>query len=416
MLQSKLVYKTYKEEPSGEEARNAKLLIKAGFVEKVSSGIYNFLPLGLRVIEKIENIIREELNKIGCQELLLTNLHPKEFWEKTGRWEKFDVLFKTKSQTGSEYSLAPTHEEIIFPLVKKLISSYKDLPIALYQIHTKYRDELRAKSGLLRNREFIMKDLYSFHRTNEEVEKFKKIVDKTYLKIFKRCGLNAIETFASGGTFSTYSTEFQVPTPAGEDTIYYCEKCKIAWNKEILESPKCKKCGRDLTELKAIEVGNTFNLGTKFSEAFDVYYVDKDNQAKLVYAGCYGIGVTRLMGAIVEVFNDEKGIIWPEEISPFKVHLILILSDNKNKNKTLEKKANEVYYKLIKENIEVLFDDRKNVSPGEKFAESDLIGITYRIVIGENYIKNKKLDFKHRKDKSYKQLTLEQIIKQLKNK
>lgn len=413
MLQSKFIYKTYKEEPSDEESRNAKLLIRAGFIEKVSSGIYNFLPLGLRVIDKIENIIREELNKIGCQELLLTNLHPKEYWEKTGRWEKFDVLFKTKSQTGSEYSLAPTHEEIIFPLAKKLINSYKDLPIALYQIHTKYRDELRAKSGLLRNREFIMKDLYSFHRNNEEVEKFKKLVDKTYLKIFKRCGLRAIETYASGGTFSTYSTEFQVPTPAGEDIIYYCKRCKIAWNKEILTSKNCKNCKKELEELKAIEVGNTFNLGTKFSEAFDVYYIDRDNKAKLVYAGCYGIGVTRLMGAIVEVYNDEKGIIWPEEVAPFKIHIILILGKDKKKNEKLEKYAKEIYFKLLNENIEVLFDDR-NISAGEKFAESDLIGIPYRIVIGENYLKNKKFEFKHRKEKNYRQVTIEQLLKLIK--
>lgn len=412
MLQSKIVYKTYKETPSDEEAKNAILLIKAGFIEKVSSGIYNLLPLGFRVIEKIENIIREELNKIGCQELLLTNLHPKEYWEKTGRWEKFDILFKTKSQTGSEYSLAPTHEEIIFPLVKKLINSYKDLPLALYQIHTKYRDELRAKSGLLRNREFIMKDLYSFHRNNDEVEKFKKIVDKTYLKIFKRCGLKAIETYASGGTFSPFSTEFQVPTPAGEDIIYYCSNCKIAWNKEIIEARKCNQCKRKLKELKAIEVGNTFNLGTKFSEAFEVKYIDKDNKEKYVYAGCYGIGVTRLMGAIVEVYNDERGIIWPEEVAPFKVHLILI--HLKDKNKKIKKIAFEVYDKLKKENIEVLFDEREDISAGEKLVESDLIGIPYKIVIGENYFKYKKFDFKKRDWNYYRQISFNQIIQILK--
>jgi len=414
MRQSELIYKTYKEEPADEESRNAKLLIRAGFIEKVSAGIYNFLPLGLKVINKIENIIREELNKIGCQEILLTNLHPKEYWEKTGRWEKFDVLFKTKSQTGSEYSLAPTHEEIIFPLVKKIINSYKDLPIALYQIHTKYRDELRAKSGLLRNREFIMKDLYSFHRNNEEVEKFKKIVDKTYLKIFKRCGLNAIETFASGGTFSSYSTEFQVSTNAGEDIIYYCRNCNLAWNKEIIESKNCKNCRRELEEMKAIEVGNTFNLGTRFSEAFEVYFLDKDNKRKLVYAGCYGIGVTRLMGAIVEVYNDENGIIWPDEVAPFKVHLIVVnLKDNKKMRK-LDSFAEKIYKKLLDKNIEVLFDDRKDVTTGEKLVESDLIGLPYRIVIGENLLKYKKIDFKERKQKKYKQINFQNILEYIK--
>lgn len=411
MLQSKFIYKTYKEEPGDEESRNAKLLIRAGFVEKVSSGIYNFLPLGLRVIDKIENIIREELNKIGCQELLLTNLHPKEYWERTGRWEKFDVLFKTKSQTGSEYSLAPTHEEIIFPLVKKLINSYKNLPLALYQIHTKYRDEFRAKSGLLRNKEFIMKDLYSFHHNNEEVEKFKKIVDKTYMKIFKRCGLRAIETFASGGTFSAYSTEFQIPTPAGEDIIYYCQNCKIAWNKEIFKLRKCKQCKKELEELKAIEVGNTFNLGTKFSEAFEVKYIDKDNKEKLVCAGCYGIGVTRLMGAIVEVYNDKKGIIWPDEVAPFLVHLLIIYLKDKNKNKKLKRVGFEVYEKLKRENIEVLVDEREDVSSGEKLVESDLMGIPYKIVIGENYLKYRKFDFRKRNWDYYNQMDLNQIIK-----
>jgi len=414
MRQSELVYKTYKEEPADEESKNAKILIRAGFIEKVSAGIYNFLPLGLKVISNIENIIREELNKIGCQELLLANLHPKEYWEQTGRWEKLDVLFKIKSQTGSEYSLAPTHEEIIFPLVKKIINSYKDLPVALYQIHAKYRDELRAKSGLLRNREFIMKDLYSFHRNNEEVEKFKKIVDKTYLKIFKRCGLNAIETFASGGTFSPYSTEFQVPTAAGEDIIYYCKNCNLAWNKEIVESKNCKICKKATEETKTIEVGNTFNLGTKFSEAFELYFLDKDNTRKLVYAGCYGIGVTRLMGAIVEVYNDENGIIWPKEVAPFKVHLILVNMKDNKKMKKLTSLAESIYKKLLDKKIEVLFDDRKDVTTGEKLTESDLMGIPYRIVIGENLLKYKRIDLKERKEKKYKQIKIQDILKFIK--
>jgi prolyl-tRNA synthetase len=403
MRQSELFYKTYKEKPADEESRNAILLIKAGFIEKVSAGVYNLLPLGLRVVGKIENIIREELNRIGCQEIFLSDLHPKENWVKTKRWETFDALFKTKSKTGSEYALAPTHEEVIFPLVKKNIKSYKDLPLALYQINTKFRDELRAKSGLLRGREFIMKDLYSFHKDNEDLEKFKKIVDKTYKKIFKRCGLNAIETFASGGTFSKFSTEFQVPTDSGEDEIYYCKRCKKAWNKEIYKKDYCEICKSKLEKLKSIEVGNTFNLGTKYSEAFDVKYLDKDNKEKFVYAGCYGIGITRLMGAIVEVHNDEKGIIWPESVAPFKIHIL----DLKFKKGVGEK----IYKDLIKD-YEVLYDDRGNVSPGEKFAESDLIGIPYRIVIGEK-IKNNKVDIKKRSEKKYKEVNIKDIRKWL---
>ncbi|MGC8981446.1 MAG: aminoacyl--tRNA ligase-related protein [Minisyncoccia bacterium] len=403
MRQSELFYKTYKEKPSDEESKNAILLIKGGFIEKVSAGIYNLLPLGLRVIKKIEDIIREELNSIGCQEVFLSDLHPKENWLKTKRWDKFEALFKTKSKTGSEYALAPTHEEVIFPLVKRIIKSYKDLPIALYQINTKFRDELRAKSGILRAREFIMKDLYSFHKDNEELEKFKKIVDKTYKKIFKRCGLNAIETFASGGTFSKYSTEFQVPTESGEDIIYFCDRCKKAWNKEIYKKNYCEICNKELKKLKSIEVGNTFNLGIKYSEAFDLKYLDKDNKEKYVYAGCYGIGVTRLMGAIVEVYNDNKGIIWPESVAPFKIHILDLKFDG----------IGEKIYNDLRKDYEVLYDDRKNVSPGEKFAESDLLGIPYRIVIGEK-IKKNKIDIKNRKDKKYREINIKDIRKWLK--
>jgi prolyl-tRNA synthetase len=248
-----------------------------------------------------------------------------------------------------------------------------------------------------------MKDLYSFHKNNEEVEKFKKLVDKTYKKIFKRCGLNAIETFASGGTFSKYSTEFQVPTDSGEDEIYYCEKCKKAWNKEIYKKNYCEICKSKLVKLKSIEVGNTFNLGTKYSEAFDLKYIDKDNKERPVYAGCYGIGVTRLMGAIVEVHNDDRGIIWPEPVAPFKIHIL----DLKFKNNIGEK-----IYKNLSKDYEVLYYDRKNVSPGEKFAESDLIGIPYRIVIGEK-IKNNKVDIKKRNEKKYKEINIKDIKKWL---
>ncbi|MCS6956582.1 MAG: prolyl-tRNA synthetase, partial [Patescibacteria group bacterium] len=312
MKHSDLFFKTYKKISDDEEAKNSQFLIRAGFVEKIAAGIYNFLPLGLIVIEKIKKIIREELNKINCQELLLANLHPQEFWQKSGRLKKFDVLFTVKGKKDNQYVLAPTHEEIIFPLVKKNINSYKDLPLSLYQINTKYRDELRAKSGLLRNKEFIMKDLYSFHPDEKDLEKFKKLVDKTYLKIFKRCGLKAILTLASGGTFSEFSTEFQVITESGEDIIYYCSNCKYAFNREILneKNKQCQKCLNNLVESKSIEVGNTFNLGTKFSEIFDVFYLDKNNQKKYVWAGCYGIGISRLLGSIVEVNNDKKGIIW----------------------------------------------------------------------------------------------------------
>lgn len=413
MRQSELFYKTYKELPSDEEAINAQLLIKAGFIEKVGSGIYNFLPLGLLVLKKIKKIIREELNKLNCQELLLTNLHPKDYWQITGRWDKFDVLFKLKSQLGSEYGLAPTHEEIIFPLVKKIINSYKDLPLALYQIHSKYRDELRAKSGLLRNKEFIMKDLYSFHVDNKDLEKFKEKIDKAYLKIFKRCGLKAIPTLASGGSFSNLSTEFQVITPAGEDTIFYCRNCNQAWNKEIFSQKTCSQCHNPLEIFKSIEVGNTFNLGTKFSKDFQLLYLDKNNNRNYVWAGCYGIGITRLLGAIVELNHNNFSISWPKEVSPFDVHLILFQYSNKKINNRLKKISEDIYKFLLKENIEVLYDDRLDVSNGQKLIESDLIGIYYKIIIGESSLRGE-LELRSNKQKKSIKIKKSQLIKWLK--
>ncbi|GIW65882.1 MAG: proline--tRNA ligase [Candidatus Parcubacteria bacterium] len=413
MKQSKLFYKTYKESIHSEDSLNAQLLIRGGFIEKVGSGLYNFLPLGLKVLEKIKRIIREELNKIGCQEISLINLHPIEYWQITKRIDKFDILFKTKSHNGIEYILAPTHEEIIFPLVKKIISSYKDLPLALYQINLKYRDELRAKAGLLRNREFLMKDLYSFHINDEDLEKFKSLVDKTYLKIFKLCGLRAILTLASGGTFSKFSTEFQVPTLSGEDEIYYCENCNQAWNKEIIKTSKCDHCKKKLDIIKSIEVGNTFNLGTKFSKDFELFYLDKFNKKKYVLAGCYGIGISRLLGAIVEVNNDKYGIVWPSNIAPFRAHLLLLQYSNKKINLKLIKLANKIYQFLTNNNIETLFDDRTDVSNGQKFVESDLIGIPYKVIIGESSL-NEELEIKLRNNNKIFKVKINNLLKCLK--
>jgi prolyl-tRNA synthetase len=416
MFQSQLFYKTYKELPVKEEAKNAQLLIKAGFIEKLGSGIYNFLPLGFLVLEKIKKIIREELNHLGCQELLLANLHPKENWEITNRWTKFDVLFKVNSQTGLEYGLAPTHEEVIFPLVKKIINSYKDLPLALYQINLKYRDELRAKSGLLRNKEFLMKDLYSFHKDNQDLENFKKKVDKAYLKIFKRCGLKAILTLASGGSFSQWSIEFQVITSAGEDKIYYCSQCQLAWNKEIIKNNFCQRCQNELQVFTSIEVGNTFNLGTKFSEDFNVIYLDKNNQKKYVWAGCYGIGVTRLLGAVAEVNNDSRGLIWPLEIAPFKIHILILNYHHQRINDRLKKFFQKVYNFLLKNNFyenDLLIDDRVDVTNGEKFVESDLLGIPYKIIIGERSLRGE-LELKLRSNNKVLILKLDNLLKWLK--
>ena len=372
MKQSNLFTKTVKENPKDEKSLNAQLLIRAGFVDKLSSGVYTFLPLGLRVIKNIEKIVREEMDNIGAQEILMPSLHPKENWEITGRWG-VEEMFKIKDE---EMGLGWTHEEIITPLMKKHILSSKDLPKYVYQIQAKFRNEPRAKSGLLRGREFIMKDLYSFHENENDLDDYYEKVKKAYFRIYEKCELKTYLTLASGGTFSEYSHEFQTITSAGEDTIYICDKCGLAINKEI-KKDICPNCQSDkFKEEKAIEVGNIFKLKTKYSEPF---------QMKNVLMGCYGLGITRMMGSIVETHNDEKGIIWPNNVAPFSIHLI----DLEN-----SKKAEEIYKILQNQNYEVLYDDRVEKTAGEKFNDCDLIGIPLRIVVskktGEDMVEIKK--------------------------
>ncbi len=383
MLQSQLFTKTKKEAPKDEEAINAQLLIRAGFIDKVMAGVYAFLPLGLRTIKKIENIIREEMIKIDGQEILMSTLQPKENWLKTGRWDGLDVLFKIKGAEEKEFALGATHEEIITPLVKKFVFSYQDLPLYIFQIQNKFRNELRVKSGLLRGREFMMKDLYSFHSDEKDLDKYYEKVKAAYFEIFDRCGIKNLTylTFASGGTFSKYSHEFQTLADTGEDIIYICNKCNLAVNKEIKsEISTCPDCGgNDFKEEKAIEVGDIFKLKTKYSAPFELKYRDEKGKENEVIMGCYGIGLGRLMGTIVEVFHDDKGMIWPEQVAPFKAHLICI----KCQASSIKKFSDELYAALQKAGIEVLYDDRENVSAGEKFAEADLIGIPYRLIISD---------------------------------
>ncbi|MDP2664189.1 MAG: aminoacyl--tRNA ligase-related protein, partial [bacterium] len=325
MLQSEIFTKTLKEAPKDERSVNAQLLIRAAFIDKLAAGIYSYLPFGLRVLKKLEGIIREEMNRIGGKEVFLPALHPKENWQKTGRW-KYPEMFKLKNRQGKDYGLGWTHEEIITPLIKKFVKSYKDLPVYVYQFQEKFRDELRAKSGLLRGMEFPMKDLYSFNESEKDLDSFYEKVTKAYFNVFKRCGLDK-ETFltlASGGAFSKYSHEFQTVTPYGEDEIYLCEKCGIAVNREIIVSEKnqCPECkSRKLALKKAIEVGNIFKLKDRFSRPFDLKFKDNKGKESLLMMGCYGIGLSRLMGAVVEIHNDDKGIIWPKEVAPFQVHL-----------------------------------------------------------------------------------------------
>lgn len=401
--------KTRKQASKETESINAELLTRAGFVDQSMAGVYTYLPLGLRVYNKIEAIIREEMEAMGGQEVLMPVLQVKDNWEKTGRWDSLDDLFKfTSFYSKIETALGPTHEETIAPLAKKYIFSYKDLPKYLFQIQTKFRDEKRAKAGLLRGREFIMKDLYSFHASEKDLDDYYNKMKEAYLKIFARVGIaeKTYLTYASGGSFSKYSHEFQTETPAGEDTIYLCGKCKVAINKEIIEEQKmCPECqSTELKELKGIEVGNIFKLGTKYSKPFELKYVDENNKEQDVVMGCYGIGLGRLMGTVVEIFHDERGIIWPASVAPYQVHLIDL--DGKNKE------AKELYAELQKAGVEVLWDNREE-SAGVKLADADLLGIPYRVVVSEKTEKAGKYELKARAEKETKLVDKEELLKEV---
>ena len=342
-------------------------------------------------------------------------LTPKEVWETTGRWDNFDILFKLASMDKKEYALGATHEEIVTPLVKPHIFSYRDLPVYVYQIQTKFRNELRAKSGLLRGREFSMKDLYSFHRDEDDLNEYYKTAQKAYFKIFERCGLldKTFLTFSSGGAFSKYSHEFQTVSEAGEDTIHICEGCKIAVNEEIIgEQSKCPSCGnQNLRSVKAIEVGNIFKLGTRFSTPFNLAYTDENGNKKDVIMGCYGIGPARVMGTIAEIHHDEKGIIWPEAVAPFVAHLIEVRS----KKLEVRSEAEKLYNELQKAGIEVLYDDREDVSAGEKFADADLIGCPYRVVISEKTLSKGCVEIKKRNSEKEELVNISELVNKISN-
>ena len=379
MRLSKTFVKTLREAPKDETAKNGALLTRAGYIHKEMAGVYDFLPLGIRVIENIKNIIREELNQLGCEELQMTALQNPEPWEKTGRFsdQAVDIWFKTNLASGGELGLAPTHEEPVVNLMKSYISSYKDLPLYVYQFQTKFRNELRAKSGILRGREFLMKDLYSFHTNEEDLDKFYAEVEVAYKKIYERLGLgeDTFETFASGGIFSKYSHEFQTFLPVGEDDVYYNADKSVVLNKEVLNPETLNDLGvkeEELQQTTAAEVGNIFKLKFKYSEPLGLKYSDEQNSQQVVYMGCYGIGVSRVMGVIVEKYADDKGLCWPESVAPFKYHLIGIGENGM-------KRAEEFY---ANHPGEVLFDDR-DLRPGEKFADAELMGMPYRIVISD---------------------------------
>ena len=397
MRQSFLFSKTRRQAPKDEVAKNAQLLIRAGYIHKEMAGVYSFLPLGLRVLNRINGIIREEMNAIGGQELHLSALQNLEVWSKTGRRQDdaVDTWFKTKLKSGAEIGLAFTHEEPLTNLMRDHIRSFRDLPVYVYQFQTKFRNETRAKSGIIRGREFLMKDLYSFSRNALEHEAFYEKAKQAYLAIFRRVGIGerTFLTYASGGSFSRYSHEFQTCTDAGEDSIHICERCKVAINDEIVHDqntcPLCKS--KRFRKERAVEVGNIFSLGTRFSEALELFYRDEDGLEKPVVMGSYGIGVGRLMGAVVEILSDEKGIVWPASIAPFALHLLSL----PGKNEKVSRYADNLYQNLTERGIGVLYDDRL-APPGEKFTDSDLLGIPCRLVVSEKTLKESALERKDR--------------------
>lgn len=407
MKYSKLFVRTLKEAPKDADTINHKLLTQAGFVDQLMAGVYSYLPLGLRVLRNIEKVVREEMDAIGGQEILMPILHPKHIWETTKGWNSIDILFKIQSRTGKDYAIGSSEEEVVTPLVMQYVRSYQDLPQAVYQIHWKYRDELRAKSGIMRGREFYMKDMYSFHETQKDFDRFYELSKQAYLKVYKRLGLTAKVTEASGGDFTEkISYEFMVLTDAGEDDILYCTSCEFCVNIEIAKvkegdiCPKCKKA--KLEKARASEAGNVFDLGQKYTKDFDLTYTTKDGEQKYPIMGCYGFGISRVMGILVEKSHDEKGIIWPKEAAPFHVHLVSIKANER---------AEEVYKKLKDAGVEVLFDDREDVSAGAKFADADLIGIPVRLVVSPKT--GDEIEWKER-DKSESELvSLEKVLRRL---
>ena len=412
MKQSQLFTKTKKESPADEVSLNAELLIRAGFINKEMAGVYSYLPLGLRVLKKIESIIREEMDKIGGTEMRTSVMQSKEVWEKSNRWddEVVDNWFKTKLKNGGEVGLSFTNEEAYADILKQYISSYKDLPVYPYDFKNIFRNETRSKSGILRGREFYWKALYSFSKNEEEHNIFYEKAKDAYKNIFKRAGIGHLTyvTFASGGTFSKFSHEFQTITGAGEDIIYVDENKGIAINKEVYNDEVIESLGlkkEELVENKAVEVGNIFSLGTKFSAPFDLKYKDENGEEKLVIMGSYGIGLGRLMGTVVEVLSDDKGIIWPESIAPFKVHLLVLGGDE-----NVKKEGDNLYQELMSKGVEVLFDDRVDTSAGEKFADSDLIGIPYRVVVSKRSLADGGFELKKRIEANGKIVSFNDLI------
>ncbi len=413
MRYSQIFSKTSKTVSHDADSANAKLLIQGGFIHQEIAGVYTFLPLGLRTLRKIEQVIREEMEAFGGQEILMPALTPKSAWQTTDRWDGFDVLFKLEGAGSKEYALGATHEEIVTPLAKDYTFSYKDLPFAVFQIQNKFRNEPRAKSGLLRGREFLMKDLYSFHASESDLDAYYEKSKDVYLRIFERLGFDpkiTVTTYASGGAFSQFSHEFQVLSEVGEDTVYMCEKCHLAINKEIIDAQStCPSCGNaDLLEKKGIEVGNIFKLGTRFSEPFGFKFTDEDGQMKPAQMGCYGIGPSRIMGSLVEVYHDDQGIVWPKSVAPLQVHLASL-----GKDEIVQATCDKLYQDLKDQGIEVLYDDRDR-QVGAKLADADLIGIPLRVVVSKRTLESDSVEWKERSVSDAETIPLAGLIEKVK--
>jgi len=406
MLQSKLFPKTSKLAPKDAVSASHKFLLQAGYIDMLQAGVYTYLPLAWRVIAKISNIIREEMNREGAQELLMPALQPKGIWEESGRWETLkEIMYQFQDGSQKDLGLGATHEEVVYDLIRRFVNSYKDLPLAVYQIQNKFRNELRAKGGLMRGREFMMKDLYSFHLDQADLDNYYQKIISAYHRVYQRCGLDAKIVEASGGVFTDkFSHEFQVISDAGEDKIFYCDGCSWAQNSEITdikEGDKCPKCGLPIKLGKSIEVGNIFQFGEKYAKDMNGYVNDETGEKRPILLASYGIGISRLVATIVEVSHDEKGIIWPVNVAPFQVHLISLKQNDL---------AQEIYQELISAGVEVLYDDR-DLSAGAKFADSDLIGLPYRVVVSEK--NGAQLELKKRSEDSVRLIERQDLLSEI---
>jgi prolyl-tRNA synthetase len=414
MRLSELFTKTSKTAPADETSKNAQLLIRAGFVYKEMAGAYAYLPLGLKVVENIKRVVREEMNAIGSNELIMTGLQRKDLWERTGRWseEAVDIWFKSKLQDGTEIGFGWTHEEPIVEMLKQFVSSYKELPISLYQFQTKLRNELRAKSGIMRGREFVMKDMYSFHASADDLQAYYDQTIEAYKRVYDRLGIgqDTYVTFASGGAFTKFSHEFQTVCEAGEDVIYLHRDKNIAVNEEVIDDA-VKELGinRDeLEKVKTAEVGNIFNFGSQKADEMDLHFTGQDGQVNSIYMGSYGIGITRVMGVIVEKFADDKGIVWPKGVAPAEVYIARLGED-----KTVVEAADALYKDLTEKSIGVLYDDRNDVRAGEKFADADLYGIPFRVVVSTKTVDQKQFEVKTRTSDEVRYVSREELMRLL---